>query len=91
MSMLHQWATGDNTQSTAGTYDNAIPNTEPTDDAYVHWKAAEYSAAARRNLGGSGGKDNSGVTTNPWNWLKMYKYRKILKHNGKRGAANMAA
>lgn len=89
MSMLKQWACGDNAQTTIGTYDNELPNTEPTGAAYVKEKASQYSATKRQNLGGADTNDRP--NWNPWNWAKMLKLRKILKREGKYNPTNMAA
>lgn len=89
MSMIKQWACGDNAQTTAGTYDNELPNTEPTGDAYVKEKASQYSATKRQNKGGT--DTNDGINWNPWNLFKQVKLRKILKREGKYGPTNMAA
>lgn len=89
MTMLKQWADGDNTQATLGTYDNELPNTEPTGAAYVKEKASQYSATKRQNLGGADTNDRP--NWNPWNVLKMLKKRKIFKREGKYGEANMEA
>jgi hypothetical protein len=77
MAMLHQFATRDNSQTTFGTFDNIIPNTEPTDTAYVNWKAKNYTPAT----------DNRGV----YEFAKQWKYHKILRRNGKLGETNMEA
>lgn len=89
MSMLHQWATGTNKQTTEGTYDNAIPNTEPTGTAYEKEKASQYATTKRQNKGGA--DTNDATNWNPWNLLKMWKYRKILKLEGKFNDTNMSA
>jgi hypothetical protein len=75
--MLHQQMTRDNTQSTEGTYDNVLPNTEPTDTCYTTWKAKHYTpATANRALYSLG---------------HMWKLHKTLKRNSKLGATAMAA
>jgi hypothetical protein len=77
MAMLHQFATRDNTQATEGTFDNIIPNTEPTDAAYVAWKAKLYTpATANRGL---------------YNLAHQFRYHKILKRNSKLGETAMEA
>lgn len=88
MSILQQWATGTNKQTTLGEYDNEIPNTEPTGAAYVNWKAQNYSTTARIKKGSTGSTD----TVNKWyNLAKMAKLRKILKRESKFGQTAMAA
>ncbi len=89
MSMLRQWATGDNTMATPGGYDNEVPVTEPTTDAYVAEKARQYTAAARRNLGGA--KNNTGVKWGWYNIAKMFRLRKIAKRDGKYNKTNWEA
>lgn len=95
MSMLQQWATGTNVQTTTGEYDYELPNTEPSGTAYVNWKAANYTTSATRNLGGSSKVDGTTVvddTVNRWyNLVKMLKFRKILKRESKFNATNMSA
>lgn len=77
MSMLHQENTRDNLQSTAGTYDNALPNTEPTSAAYVAWKAKNYTPATAIRCW--------------YNLGQMRKYHKILKRDSKLGRTGMSA
>lgn len=105
MSMLQQWATGDNSQSSAAEYTYELPNTEPTGTAYVNWKAKNYATTRQRNLG-AGDTNSSGTSdgnkadgtsvvddiTNKWyNLCKMLKLRKILKRESKYNPTNMAA
>jgi len=93
MAMLHKWATGnhekDNTKNdSAGNaviqsvddFAYELANTEPTDAAYTREKAKSYSAAGKYR-GGSKKK------LEWYNILRMWKWRKIHKTQGKHGAA----
>jgi hypothetical protein len=91
MSMLHQQATRDSTQTTIGEYDNDIPNTEPTVTAYTDWKAKAYSTSGRVNPGGSGNRAVNEVHTRRYEHGPMWRYHKILKREAKLGATAMAA
>jgi hypothetical protein len=75
--MLQQVATRDNTMATPGTYDNDLPETEPTDAAYVAWKAKNVSTTIKGHVF--------------YNWGQMFRYHKILKRNSKLGKAAMDA
>jgi hypothetical protein len=77
MAFLHQVATRDNTQATEGTFDNKIPNTEPTDACYTNWKAKNYTPATA----------NRGQYEQHKQWI----LHKTLKRNSKLGEANMEA
>lgn len=89
MTMLKQWACGDNAQSAPGIYTNELPNTEPTGDGYVKEKASQYSTTKRQNIGSVNSNDRA--NWNPWNTAKLIKQRKIFKREGVYGPANMAA
>jgi hypothetical protein len=78
MAMLFAQMSEYQTQTTGGTFDNEVPNTEPTDTAYTNWKAKNYTPATALN----GAKYDFG---------KMYKMRKIYKANSKLGATAMEA
>lgn len=103
MSMLQQWATGTNAQTTDGEYDYELPNSEPTDTRttqkggqhydkpYTNWKAKNYTTSGRIHKGGSSGKAVNEVCNNWYNVYAMLRFRKILKRYSKYNATNMAA
>ena len=91
MTFLKQWATHDNA-STAGskplvgvTATRLIPTTEPTDTAYVNWKAKNYSAALRFM------KTTQTGYRCKYDLGQMWRYQKILRRNSKLGKVAMAA
>ena len=85
MSFLKQVATRDNGGGTATT--RLIPATEPTNAAYVAWKAKNYSTTLQASAIGT---TQSGYRCK-YGFGGMWLYHKILRRSSKLGATAMAA
>ena len=86
MAFLKQVATRDQGASVPFATSRLIPTTEPTDTAYVNWKAKNYSTTLRNAANGT-------QTGYRWNYGfgQMMKYHKILKRDSLTNAVRMAA
>lgn len=85
MAFLKQVATRDQGANTPFATSRFYPTTEPTEAAYVAWKAKNYSAACRTYK-----STTSGYRCN-YGFGQMMKYHKILKREAKTNATRMAA
>lgn len=75
MGMLKQIMTGSNSST-------LIPSVEPTNTAYVNWKAKNYSTTTRKRVSSASTQSNTDYRKK-YNHGQMWKYRKILRRSGK--------
>jgi hypothetical protein len=85
MTFLKQWATMDNGGGVVTT--RLIPATEPTGAAYVAWKAKNYTTTLQHSALNT---TQTGYRCK-YDFHQMWRYHKILQHEGKLNAVNMAA
>ena len=85
MSFLKQVATMDMGGAEPYATGRLHPATEPTDTAYVNWKAKNYSATLRTH------KSTETGYRVKFNKHQMWLYNKILKRDSKTNATRMAA